>query len=57
MVLHTEDNSGDDDGSKSGLRDEGTEGHEEGKTEDDQPTGVDSTKRGLHTTGRVDCSS
>ena len=57
VVLHAEDDSSDDDGSKSRLRDEGTEGHEEGKTEDDQPTSVDSTKRGLHTTGRVDCSS
>ena len=57
MVLHTKDDGGDDDSRQSGLWYEGTKGHEEGKTEDDQPTSIDSTKRGLHTTSRVDCSS
>ena len=57
VVLHTKDDGGDDDSGKSSLGDEGAKGHEEGKTEDDQPTSINSTKRGLDTTGRVDCSA
>ena len=56
VVLHTEDNGSDDNSGKGSFWDEGTKRHEEGKTEDDQPTSIDSTKRGLHTTSRVDCS-
>ena len=57
MVLHTEDDGRHDDSSQGGLGYEGTVGHEEGQTDNDQKASVDASKGRLDSTGAVHCCS
>ena len=56
MVLHAEDDGGDDDGRQGGLGDEGRVGHEEGEAEEDEEAGVEAAHGCPHSTGSIDSS-
>ena len=57
VVLHAEDDGGDDDGRQGGLRYEGCVGHEECETEKDEEAGVEAAHGCPHSTGSIDSSS